>query len=152
MFTDLPLEDFGNRIPNTRAEIFTNASDLFPVRVFTALTTADVRWSMLNFRRTRVFAWDIIAGAMHVAELKITDLSIVKSTVIPAPGGTLFFSDVNDYFRWAFDVFDNFYWPVRDTSVTSRVRRFLKVNLDSLSWEVSSDMGFSGTSSVYACG
>jgi hypothetical protein len=151
MFTDLPLEDFGNRIPNTRAEIFTNSSDVFPFRVHTALTTTNVRWSMLNFRRTRVFAWDIISGAMHVAELKITDLSIIKSTVIPAPGGGLSFAPVSQYFRWAFDVFDNFYWPVKSGT---NVRRFLKVNLDSLSWFIGADNGASDntSSTTFGCG
>ncbi|KKM78607.1 hypothetical protein LCGC14_1358270 [marine sediment metagenome] len=153
-FTDLPLEDFGNRIPNTRAEIFTNASDLFPVRVHDNLTTTDVRWTMLNFRRTRVFAWDLIAGDMHVAELRITDLSVIKSQVIPAPGGTLFYTSINDTFRWAFDAFDNFYWPIRDTSQGSRVRRFLKVNLNSLSFQIGTDHGISGEghSGIYSCG
>lgn len=160
MFTDLPLENFANRMPNIRAETCTNCSDVFPVLAYVPLTTTDVRWSMLNFRRTRVFAWDLIAGAMHVAELKITDLSIIKSTVIPAPGGTLFYSPVDRdtldeldaNFRWAFDAFDNFYWSVRDSSVSNRVRRFLKVNLDSLSWEVGADVGVSGESSHYSCG
>ncbi len=151
MFTDLPLEDFANRIPNTRAEIFTNSSDLFPLRVYTALTTANVRWTMLNFRRTRVFAWDIISGAMHVAELKITDLSIIKSTIIPAPGGGLAFAPTSITHRWAFDVFDNFYYPVR---VSANVKRFLKVNLDSLSWFIGADNGLSDntSSTTWGCG
>ncbi len=154
-FTDLPLEDFGNRIPNTRAEILVNSTRLYPFRTHPNLTTANVRFSMLNFRKTRVFAWDIVSGAMHVAELKITDLSIVKSTVIPAPGGTLHFSSTEDYFRWAFDVFDNFYWPVKDTAVSGDpVRRFLKVNLDSLSWRIGADHGIALRSQgvPYACG
>jgi len=158
VYTDLPLEDFANRMPTTRAEVFTNASDVFPFKVYPLVTTFNARWSMLNFRRTRVFAWDLIAGAMHVAELKITDLSIVKSKIISAPGGTLSFAGItggiSSKFRWAFDVFDNFYWPITDSTQSNRIRRFLKVNLDSLSHEISIDHGISGqgNSHQYSCG